>query len=86
LVFVFSIERRSILVVAYEQCVQILATEHGKHPVYTDGRGVWYSQACKFLKIGTSSQDSSFDRSMIIERTIIQYVKDRIECFDDSSL
>ena len=72
-----SIER-SILVA--EQFIQKLATEYGKHPVYTDGRGTWYPQACKFLKL-EHHLHSSFEKS-IIERTI-QYVKDRTECFDD---
>src|SRR6188472_4084862 len=40
-----SIER-SILVA--EQFIQKLATEYGKHPVYSEGRGTWYPQACKF--------------------------------------
>jgi putative transposase len=71
-----SIER-SILVA--EQFIQKLATEYGKHPVYTDG-GTWYPQAYKFLKL-EHHLHSSFEKSMI-ERTI-QYVKDRTECFDD---
>ena len=74
-----SIER-SILVA--EQFIQKLATEYGKHPVYTDGgAGTWYPQACKFLKL-EHHLHSSFEKG-IIERTIIQYVKDRTECFDD---
>ena len=72
-----SIER-SILVA--EQFIQKLAIEYGKHPVYTDG-GTWYPQACKFLKL-EHHLHSSFEKSIIIERTI-QYVKDRTECFDD---
>ena len=74
-----SIERRSILVA--EQFIQKLSTKYGKHPVYTDGRGTWYPQACKFLKL-EHHLHSSFEKS-IIERTIIQYVKVRTECFDD---
>jgi putative transposase len=50
--------------------------------VYTDGgRGTWYPQACKFLRL-EHHLHSSFEKSIIIERTI-QYVKDRTECFDD---
>jgi putative transposase len=71
-----SIER-SILVA--EQFIQKLATEYGKHPVYTDG-GTWYPQACKFLKL-EHHLHSSFEKN-IIERTI-QYVKDGTKCFDD---
>jgi putative transposase len=40
-----------------------------------------HPQACKFLKL-EHHLHSSFEKSIIIERTI-QYVKDRTECFDD---
>lgn len=36
-----------------------------------------------FLKLEHHLQHSSFEKSIIIERTIIQYVKDGTECFDD---
>ena len=55
-----SIER-SILVA--EQFIQKLATEYGKHPVYTDG-GTWYPQACKFLKL-EHHLHSTFEKSII---------------------
>jgi putative transposase len=42
--------------------------------------GTWYPYACKFLKL-RHHLHSSFEKS-IIERTI-QYIKDRIENFDD---
>ncbi|MGN6624530.1 MAG: hypothetical protein ACTHKK_10345 [Candidatus Nitrosocosmicus sp.] len=57
-----------------------LINKYGKqHPVSTDG-GMWYPQACKFLKVKHHFH-SSFEKS-IIERTV-QYIKDRTECFDD---
>ena len=53
--------------------------EYDKHPVSTDG-GTWYPQACQFLELDHHIH-SSLEKSLI-ERTI-QYIKDRIECFDD---
>jgi putative transposase len=53
--------------------------EYGEHPVSTDG-GTWYPQACKFLKQNYLIH-SPFEKS-IIERTM-QYIKDRMENFDD---
>src|SRR5206468_10100998 len=73
-----SIERSML---EAEQFIQKLRIEYGKHPVYTDGGGTWYPQACKLL-ILEHHLHSSFEKSIIIERTI-QYVKDRTECFDD---
>ena len=64
-----------------EQFIQRLATEHGKHPVRTDGSGTGYPQAYKFLRL-QHHLHSSFEKSIIIERTI-QYIKDRTESFDD---
>ena len=56
-----------------------IAEEHGKHPVSTDG-GTWYPQACMFLKPNHHIH-SPYEKSLI-ERTM-QYIKDRIEGFDD---
>jgi len=74
----FLLKERNILVA--EQVIQRLATEYGKHPVRTDC-GTWYPQACKFLRLEPHLH-SSFEKSIIIERTI-QYIKDITECFDD---
>ena len=41
---------RSILIVA-EQFLQELIKKYGKNPVFTDGGGTWYPQACRFLKL-----------------------------------
>ncbi len=54
--------------------------EYGKHPVSTDDGGTWYPQACRFLKLKHHIH-SHWEKSLI-ERTI-QYIKDRIESFDD---
>ena len=53
---------------------------HGKQVVSTDGGGTRYPQACKFLKL-EHHLHTSFEKS-IIERKM-QYIKDRIEGFDD---
>jgi putative transposase len=54
--------------------------EHGKNPVSTDG-GTWYThQACKFLKL-YHHINPSIEKG-IIER-IMQYIKDRMESFDE---
>jgi putative transposase len=57
--------------------------EHGQHPVSTVDGGTWYPhQACKFLELNHHIQ-SSYEKSIIIERTL-QYLKDKTkECFDD---
>ena len=58
--------------------------KYGKHPsVSSDGGGTWYPhQACQFLKLQHHFH-SSYEKSLI-ERTIMQYVKDRTtESFDD---
>ncbi len=52
---------------------------YGKHQVSSDG-GTWYPQTCKFLNLN-HHLNSPFEKS-IIERTM-QYIKDRIESFDD---
>ncbi len=53
--------------------------EYGEHSVSTDG-GTLYLQACKFLKLHYHIH--SFYEKSLIERTI-QYIKYRIEIFED---
>jgi putative transposase len=74
-----SFERNMLVA---EQFIQKLATEYGKHPVRTVVAvlGI-HPQACKFLGL-EHHLHSSFEKSIIIERTI-QYIKDRTETFDD---
>ena len=50
-----------------------------KRIVYTDG-GTWYPQACNFLGL-KHYLHTSLEKSLI-ER-VMQYFKDRTECFDD---
>jgi putative transposase len=54
--------------------------EYGKHQVTSDDSNWYPSQACKFLNLHHHIH-SSFKKSLI-ERTM-QYIKDRIESFDD---
>ena len=62
-----------------ENFIRSLVEKYGKHIVYTDG-GTWYPQACNFLGL-KHHLHSSLEKSLI-ER-IMQYFKDRTECFDD---
>ncbi|MER5176435.1 MAG: DDE-type integrase/transposase/recombinase [Candidatus Nitrosocosmicus sp.] len=59
-----------------------IVEEYGSYPVSIDG-GTWYPQACQFLKLKHHLHflRKDYEKS-IIERTM-QYIKDRIECFDD---
>jgi len=65
-----------------ERFLSHVVDRYGKHPVSTDDDGTWYPQACKFLKLKHHIH-SSYEKSIIIERTM-QYIKDRTkEYFDD---
>ncbi len=66
--------------VAIERFLSLVLDKYGLHQVSSDDDGTWYPQACKFLKLNHHLH-SSFEKS-IIERTI-QYIKDRIDNFDD---
>ena len=68
------------MLVAERFIIASLINKFGKCPVSTDG-GTWYPQACQFLDVEHHIH-SSFEKSIIIERTI-QYIKDRTEGFDD---
>ena len=74
----FHISKERNMFVA-ERILSQAVSRYGKHQVSSDG-GTWYPGACKFLKL-KHHLHSSFEKS-IIERTM-QYVKDRIESFDD---
>ena len=77
-----SISKEQNMFVAHERFISDVIEKYGEHPVSTDG-GSWYPyQACKFLKLDHHIH-SSYEKSVIIERTM-QYIKDRtIERFDD---
>ena len=55
-----------------ERFLSNLFEEYGKHYVSTDG-GSWYPQIYQFIKL-KHHLHSSFEKSIIIERTI-QYVR-----------
>jgi len=70
------------MLVAERFIIASLINKFGRCPVSTDG-GIWYPQACQFLDVEHHHHiHSSFEKSIIIERTI-QYIKDRTEGFDD---
>jgi putative transposase len=56
-----------------------IVEKYEEHPVSTDC-GIWYPQACRFLKLQHHIH-SSYEKSVIV-RTM-QYIKDRTESFDD---
>ncbi len=62
-----------------ERVLSEVVNKYGLHSVSSDG-DTWYPQACKFLNLNHHIH-SSFEKS-IIERTM-QYIKDRMEIFDD---
>ena len=64
-----------------EKFIRSLVDKYGKHTVYTDG-GTWYPEACKINEL-KHYLHSPLEKS-IIER-VMQYFKDRTECFDDYS-
>ena len=56
-----------------------LVEKYGEHPVYTDG-GTWYPEACRAL--GLENRLHSDYEKRLVERAN-EYLKDRIEGFDD---
>ena len=70
-------EHRNMLVLS--AFLESLVSKYGRHPVYSNG-GTWYPEACTFLHL-KHHLHSPLDKSMI-ER-VMQYFKDRTECFDD---
>ena len=73
----FGISKKRNMFVA-ERVLSEVVNKYGYHPVSTDG-GTWYPQA-KFLNL-PHQLHSPYEKSLN-ERTM-QYVKDRIESFDD---
>jgi putative transposase len=56
---------------------------YGKHILYSDG-GPWYPDAYHTLGgLEHNRLHSEYEKSLIIERTIVEYFKDRTEYFDD---
>ena len=56
-----------------------LRARYGRKPIWTDG-GVWYPEACRWARLEHHVYGQELKN--LIER-MNQYVKDRIECFDD---
>jgi putative transposase len=58
----------------------------GKHIVYSDGGGTWYSEACVSLNL-EHRLHSSYEKSIVVGRRTIEYLKKyrkyRAEAFDD---
>jgi putative transposase len=77
-IFAIDISKELNMVVA-ERFLSNVIKEYGEHSVLTDG-GTRYPQAYKFLKLEYHIH-YTYGKS-IIERTM-QYLKDRIENFDD---
>ncbi len=75
----FHISKERNMFVVAERFMSHVLDRYRKHQVSSDG-GTWYPQACKFLNLHHHIH-SYFEKS-IIERTM-QYIKDRIENFDD---
>ena len=74
---IYISEERNMLVA--EKFIRSLVDKYGKHTVYTDG-GTWYDEACNVLRL-KHYLHSPFQKSLM-ER-VNQYLKDRIENFDD---
>jgi len=70
-------EERNMIIA--EKFIRSLVSKYGKHTVYTDG-GTWYDQACNVIGL-KHYLHSSIEKSLM-ER-VNQYLKDRIESFDD---
>jgi putative transposase len=74
---VYLSRHQNILVA--QMFLRTLVEKYGKHVVYSDG-GSWYPDACRALKL-EHRLHSPYEKS-IVERAN-QYIKDRIEEFDD---
>jgi putative transposase len=74
---IYISEERNMLVA--EKFLRSLVEKYGKHTVYTDG-GTWYHEACNVIGL-KHYLHSPFQKSLM-ER-VNQYLKDRIESFDD---
>ena len=74
---IYISEERNMLIA--EKFIRSLVSNYGKHIVYTDG-GTWYNEACNVIGL-KHYLHSPFQKSLM-ER-VNQYLKDRIESFDD---
>jgi putative transposase len=62
-----------------EKFIRLLVQKYGKHTIYTDG-GTWYGEA--YNVIGLKHYLHASIEKSLMER-VNQYLKDRIESFDD---
>jgi putative transposase len=74
---IYISDERNMLIA--EKFIRSLVSNYGKHTVYTDG-GTWYHEACSIIGL-KHHLHSSIEKSLM-ER-VNQYLKDRIESFDD---
>ena len=74
---IYISDERNMLIA--EKFIRSLVSNYGKHTVYTDG-GTWYHEACSI--IGLKHHLHSSIKKSLMER-VNQYLKDRIESFDD---
>jgi putative transposase len=74
---IYISDERNMLIA--EKFIRSLVSNYGKHIVYTDG-GTWYHEACSIIGL-KHHLHSSIEKSLM-ER-VNQYLKDRIESFDD---
>ncbi len=74
---IYISEERNMFVA--EKFIRSLVQKYGKHTVFTDG-GTWYDEACEVIGL-KHYLHSPFQKSLM-ER-VNQYLKDRIESFDD---
>ncbi len=75
-------KERNMHMFVVERFISSLAKIYDKQPVSMDDRGTWYPlQACRFT--GTRQHIHSSLEKSIIERTMQQYIKNRIDSFDD---
>ena len=71
-------QARNMLVA--RQFLETLVQKYGRHPVYSDGGGTWYPEACNVMRL-KHKLHSPLEKSLV-ER-VMQYFKDRTESFDD---
>jgi putative transposase len=82
-----SISRERNMLLA-ERFISSLVKIHGQHPssFHRWRYLVSTAQACKFLRLHHHHHHqihSSYEKSIIMERTMQYVIKDRTECFDD---
>ena len=75
---IYVSEERNMIIA--EKFIRSLVSKYGRHTVYTADGGTWYDEACNV--IGLKHYIHSPLEKSLMER-VNQYLKDRIESFDD---